>query len=218
MKPFLKLSFLLLLLFCIILNNANAQRFFSLTANIKALDIVPVQTLSNDSVSTNTHYKGSSNILLNARIFSKSGVALRVGAGLEKLQYELHDYTLNTNWQSEMQNSKALLGLELHTKLDKEGKYRLYPGVFVPVTFSGKITAKDLTNDVVKSFQSKDMRAGIGLNLGFNMRFLRIIRLGIEADASLNRAVVAYVDAAYNSYIDVNQLKANLYGTIGVSF
>ncbi|MBX7243312.1 MAG: hypothetical protein K1X92_16330 [Bacteroidia bacterium] len=218
MKPLQKFFLLLFLLCCIIFNGVQAQRFFSLTANIKALDIVPVQAIGNDSVNNNTHYKGSSNLLLNARLFTKSGVCLRLGAGMERLQYELHDRTLNTNWESQVQNSKALLGLELHTRLDKEGKYRLYPGVFVPVTFSGKITAKDITNDIVNSFQSKDMQAGIGINLGFNMRFLRIIRLGIEADASLNRAIVAYVDAAYNSYVDVNQLKANLYGTIGISF
>ncbi len=208
---------LCLFLFACVLFPLQAQRFFSLTANVSGLSIVPFATGGTNAESSNYNYSGSSSYSLNARFFAKKDIAFRVGLGMSNLSYTVNGGNLAMHSVNHS-DTKGVLGAEMHIRLDKKRRFTFYPGVFVPVTWTGKLNVTDMTTDVKNSYTTGNMRAGLGLNAGFNVRFLRIFRVGVEADCAFQRAFQAYSDATMYNYLPIQELQTNLYGTLGLSF
>ncbi len=209
---------LITFLFLSLLLPASAQRFFSLTANIGAFSITPFSTGGTTAESNVYTYTGAANYSLNARFFTKNDVAFRVGLGRNNLSYKVNGGNTTTTYEVSHQDTKGVLGVELHVRLDKKRRFTFYPGVFVPVTWTGKVNVKDVSTAVKNSYKTGNMRAGLGLNAGFNVRIFRIMRIGIEADCLFDRALQAYSDATMYDYLPIQELQANVYGTLGVSF
>lgn len=206
----------LLALSCI--SVTQAQRFFSLTANVSALSITPFSTGGTTAENNIYTYTGASNYSLNARFFAKKDIAFRVGLGMRDISYNVNGGNLSGVYNVNHKDTKGLLGAELHIRLDKKRRFTFYPGIFVPVTWTGNLNVKDVSTDIKNSYKNGNMRAGLGLNTGFNVRILRIFRIGIEADCLFDRAFQAYSDATMYNYLPIQELQANLYGTLGLSF
>lgn len=168
-----KLSIILSLLVVSMLASQDlmAQRV-SLMANFSSFDIDQV---SNGS--TEIDYAGSTSLTANLRLFNDRHWAVRVGAGVDNLNYHVSD-GVTTDYQAQRQDLKGILGLEKHFQI---GDFMdIYPGAYVPIIIVGeeKIQANydNITNGGVRS--------GLGVVLGANIRLFRIMRVGVEFDAS----------------------------------
>ena len=58
----------------------------------------------------------------------------------------------------------------------------LYPGVYVPIT----VTGEDVIDANLNNLRNGDTRAGMGVVLGANIGFLKILRGGVEFDATFD--------------------------------
>lgn len=196
----------------------QSQRFFSLTANVSGFSMTPFATGGTTAENNVYTYKGSTNYSLNARFFAKRDIPLRIGLGMNSISYQVNGGSLATTYDVHRQDTKGIIGTELHIHPDSKNKYTFYPGIFVPITWTGGLNVKDMTTDVKNAYKTGNLRAGLGLNAGLNMRVLRIIRIGVEADCLFDRAVQAYSDLTMYDYLPIQELRANLYGTVGLSF
>ncbi|MEM6263181.1 MAG: hypothetical protein AAGI38_11780 [Bacteroidota bacterium] len=178
-KPFILPA--LLLLFVAGIGEMHAQRF-SATANINTFTR---NNLSNDA---RADFNGTTNLSLNLRYYTRSKIGFRVGAGVENLNYEVNN-GLSTDLGVRRQDITGILGIEWHPTL---GDWMdIYPGIYIPVTVVGE----DLVSRNIDDFRNGTVKAGLGTVLGANIRFLRILRLGVEFDARYQSFKSATLDA-----------------------
>lgn len=131
-----------------------------------------------ESPSGDIDYEGSTSVGVDLRLFTKKKWAFRAGLGLDDLNYTVND-GLQLDYKGRRQDIRGEIGLEKHFPL-LGNKLDIYPGIYIPIT----VTGDDVVADNLYSFRNGDMRAGLGLNLGANLRLLKILRLGVEFDVT----------------------------------
>lgn len=149
----------------------QAQRV-SLMANFSSFD---VDRASNGL--TEIDYTGSTTLTANLRIFSEKMWAVRVGAGVDNLNYRVSD-GVTTDYQARRQDIRGLLGLEKHFQIGD--LLDIYPGAYVPIIVVGE----DRIAANYDNIANGGIRSGLGVVLGANIRLFRILRVGVEFDAS----------------------------------
>lgn len=185
--------------------NAQAQRV-SLTANFGSFNIDDVS-----SGNTMVNYAGSSSVSLNARYYTKRKWAIRAGAGLDNLEYSVGN-GIQTDYSAKRQDLKGILGLEKHFML---GPLDIYPGVFVPMVIVGDDNILDANYD---NITNGNFRAGLGLLMGANIRVLKILRFGVEFDATYdNFKTGVYEGVNQASFVPIKGITNNVTFTIGIA-
>ena len=132
---------------------------FSLDTHIKALGIEKVEGVD----ITQANYTGETSFSVNAKFYDKNLWAFRIGAGLDKLSYQIGDST-NTNYDVLRDNITLYLGLEKHFG---RGLLIPYLGVYVPITYNGNNKVIDnLTDNVVEQWTNGDIKTGFSVLAG----------------------------------------------------
>jgi hypothetical protein len=183
-----------------------AQRV-SLTANFSDFRID-----NTSSGNTSIDYAGSTSMSANLRLYSKKHWAVRVGAGLDNLEYTVSD-GIQTDYSARRQDLQGILGLEKHFIV--ANFLDIYPGVYVPLT----ITGDDILSDNYDNIQNGNLRAGLGLVAGANIKLLKILRLGLEFNASYdNFKTTVYESVDNRSLVPFQGLSYTTAFTLGVAF
>lgn len=174
MKNLLRtLSLATLILLGFGLNPAAAQRI-SLTGNFAQFQIADAS-----QGGTSVAYNGVTDLTANLRIYSRNKWALRVGAGMENLRYQVSSNGLQTSYSAQRNDLKGLIGLEKHFII--ANFLDLYPGVYVPVVITGM---DDILEENLENIQNGNLRSGLGVVLGANIKMFKILRVGVEFDAN----------------------------------
>ena len=175
------------------------------TANFSKFNINKIQSEVAD-----IDYDGSTSMDLNLRIFTKKNWAWRIGAGVDNLQYSVGD-GITTNYNARRKDLKGIIGLEKHFML---GNWiDIYPGVFVPIV----VTGEDIIDSNIDNIKNGDMRAGMGVVLGANIGFLKILRIGVEFDATFdNFSNTVYESFEQTSVVPFKGMTRNTSITLGV--
>ena len=183
-----------------------AQRV-SLTANFSDFRID-----NTSSGNTSIDYAGSTSMSANLRLYSKKHWAVRVGAGLDNLEYTVSD-GIQTDYSARRQDLQGILGLEKHFIV--ANFLDIYPGVYVPLTINGD----DILSDNYDNIQNGNLRAGLGLVAGANIKLLKILRLGLEFNASYdNFKTTVYESVDNRSLVPFQGLSYTTAFTLGVAF
>ena len=207
MKQFRYLSFALAAMLMIGFNYTAQAQKISLTGNFSSFNVNDVS-----SGNTNINYQGSSSVSLNARYYTKKKWAIRAGAGIDNLEYTVAN-GLQTDYAARRQDLKGILGLEKHFML---GPLDIYPGVFVPITIVGEDDILDANYD---NITNGNMRAGLGVLMGANIKFLKIFRVGVEFDATYdNFKTGIYEGVSTASFVPIQGINPNATFTFGVAF
>lgn len=205
MKRHFPFSLLAVALLSLMALPMQAQRI-SATLNVSSFQI----DQANNS-STIIDYSGSSSLGLNLRYYTKNKWAIRAGAGIDNLQYSVGD-GVQTDYQARRQDIRGVLGLEKHFML---GPLDIYPGVFVPIVVAGE---EDILGSNYQSIQKGDMRAGFGVLMGANIRLLKILRLGVEFDATYDNFKEGVWDGIdQRSFVPVRGINPNVAFTLGIA-
>jgi len=214
MKRFLSLLLILATLSCVITDTMQAQNF-GLTANVKGLNLNNLSASEIDEID----YSVLKAFSLNLRLFNDNLWAIRIGAGYEDVQYTVEEETGDggdfASYLANRNNYLFLLGLEKHFELP--GGFSFYPGIIVPITKSGAESYEPLLVD--DPLSNDKWRTALGVVLGANIRFLRILHLGAEMQMtydSFKQEVLS--DILQPSEIDVDQLSWRTEFTVGVYF
>lgn len=212
MKKFLLLT--VLFFSFLSLQKVEAQTL-GITANIKALNL---NGLSADGIDE-INYSVLQSFSLNARLFNDRLWALRLGLGYEDVEYTVDDASSEggafASYLANRNNYIFLIGLEKHFELP--GGFSFYPGILVPITKNGAETYEPLLSS--EDVGNDGWRTSLGVVLGANVRFLRILHLGAEMQMtydSFRQDVLS--DILTPSAIDVDQLSWRTEFTIGVYF
>ena len=175
------------------------------TANFSQFNIDKIQSEVAD-----IDYDGSTSLDLNLRIFTKKNWAWRIGAGVDNLKYSVGG-GVNTDYNARRKDLKGIIGLEKHFML---GNWiDIYPGVFVPIV----VTGEDIIDANIANIKNGETRAGMGVVLGANIGFLKILRVGVEFDATFdNFKNTVYDSFEQTSVVPFKGLKRNTSITVGV--
>lgn len=192
--------------------SANAQRIM-LTANIRAFGIEKVGTANN----TQVDYTGTTSFSGNLRLLSKGKWALRLGAGVNNLNYTFQGDSLNTNYDAVRQNMTAYLGIEKHFG---SGLLRPYLGMFVPITFNATDKITDTYNNAVSQFKDGTATAGLSLLGGLHLSLFKILRVGAEVNLGFSQFKEEVLDNLSNdpSSIKMKNLDFATEVSIGLAF
>ncbi|MEO0468597.1 MAG: hypothetical protein AAF206_03175 [Bacteroidota bacterium] len=205
MKNVLKALILSLSLIVVFgLSEVQAQKI-SLVANIGSFD--------NDIVTSsgNVNYTGSVSGSLNFRYFTRKKWAWRIGAGVNDLEYTASGLNIATNYSARRQDLTGIIGVEKHFNL---AMFDIYPGIYVPITIVGD----DIIANNAQSIRNGDMVAGLGVVLGGQLKLLKILRVGLEFNATyrdFQTAVGRSIDS--RSFVPFNGLQYNTNFTVGVA-
>ncbi len=188
---------------------ATAQRV-SLIANIKALGINKVS-----GEGTNAVYEVETSFSGNLRLFTKNHFAFRMGVGVNKLQYTFND-NLNTNYEAVRQSMTAYLGLEKHFVA---GFLTPYIGVYVPLTFNANNDISGIAEDLINT-SGDELKTGLSLLGGLNIKLLKILRLGVEANIGFDNFKTEVFEPLIDepSSVKFNNLDVGLEATLGLAF
>lgn len=188
------------------MNEAVAQRI-SATANISSFNIN-----KSDSDVADINYSGSTSASVNLRYYTKNKWAFRVGAGIDDLKYDVGG-GISTDYQGRRQDIKAVIGLEKHFKV---AMLDVYPGVYVPIT---KVGDDDIATANLPTIRNNNYHAGLGVLLGANIKMLKIMRVGVEVDATYNNFKTAVWESAESlSFAPMKGINLNTALTVGVAF
>ena len=212
MKNLKKLLSSTFLLFALIgFTQVQAQRV-SATVNLSSFNINEVA-----APGTQIDYAGSTSISANLRYFTKNKWAYRVGAGLDNLNYTVGD-GVDTNYDAVRQDLKGIFGIEKHFGLGES--IDIYPGVYVPIIVVGDDNIKNsfFANNI-DNITNGGVRSGLGVVLGANVKLLKILRVGVEFDASYDNFSNG-VRNGFNekSLVPVKGINHKTAFTLGVAF
>ncbi|MDX1906476.1 MAG: hypothetical protein SF053_05520 [Bacteroidia bacterium] len=200
---------ILLTVMCLAVASVSAQRI-GLTGNFSRFSM---QEVTNGG--TNIDYRGSTSFSANFRYFTKHKWAYRVGAGIDNLNYTVGD-GVNTDYSARRQDLKGILGIEKHFIIAKT--LDIYPGAYVPIVVVGDDVI-DALNSNYQNIQNGQVRSGLGLVLGANIRLLKILRLGVEFDANYDQfKQAAWASASDLSLVPIRNLGHTTHFTLGVAF
>ncbi|MDX2283498.1 MAG: hypothetical protein NW241_05020 [Bacteroidia bacterium] len=187
----------------------HAQRF-SATANFSSFDINKI-----DDSGTTIDYAGSSSVGLNLRLFNQKRWALRVGAGVDNLSYTVGN-GVQTDYSARRQDLKGIFGVEKHFVI---GNFLdLYPGAYVPLVVVGDDIV-DVVNSNYQNIDNGTLRSGLGVVLGANVKLFKILRVGVEWDASYdNFKEGVWKGVQEMSFVPVRGINHTTAFTVGVAF
>ncbi|MEL6673638.1 MAG: hypothetical protein AAFR61_15645 [Bacteroidota bacterium] len=207
MKTFVKPIFAAFALVAFLgFSEANAQKI-SATLNLSQFHIDDVT-----DGTTNINYTGSSSASLNFRYYTKNKWAYRFGGGIDNLSYTVGD-GINTDYSARRQDLKGIFGIEKHFII--ANFLDIYPGAYVPIT----ITGDDIIEQNYDNIQNGDLRAGLGVLLGANFKFLKIFRFGVEFDATYDDFKAGVWEGAQNlSLVPIQGINHNTSFTLGIAF
>ncbi|MEM7657698.1 MAG: hypothetical protein AAF399_16320 [Bacteroidota bacterium] len=207
MKSFIKLSTVAFAIFLFAgVSSLQAQRF-SAMANFSSFDVDRT-----NAGGTQIDYQGSTSISANLRFYTDKKWAIRLGAGVDNLNYTVGD-GINTNYSARRQDTKGILGLEKHFMI--ADFVDVYPGVYVPIIVVGD----DIVSNNYQNISNGNIRSGLGVVLGANIKLLKILRVGVEFDASYDNFKEGFwesVDA--KSFAPVRGINHTTNFVIGVAF
>lgn len=188
---------------------ASAQRV-SATVNLSQFDLDQVSSGGNQ-----IDYRGSTSLSANLRLFNKRHWALRVGAGLDNLNYTVGD-GINTDYSARRQDLKGMLGLEKHFII--ANTLDLYPGIYVPLIVVGDDVI-DAVDQNLENIDNGGLRSGLGVVLGANVKLLKFMRLGLEFDAGYDNFREGIWDGVQQrSFVPVRGIHHTTALTLGVAF
>ena len=214
MKNYFKIAVFSLFCFSFLGNTQNsfAQRF-SLDTHIKAFGIEKVQAVD----STQASYTGETSFSVNAKFYDQNLWAFRIGAGLDKLSYQIGD-SLDTNYDVLRDNITLYLGLEKHFG---RGLIIPYVGVYVPITYNGNNKVIDnLTDNVVDQWTNGDIKTGFSLLAGANLKLFKVLRLGAEFNLGFEQFKDEIISPLQdkNESVKLKNLEYNTEITLGIAF
>ncbi|MEL6191442.1 MAG: hypothetical protein AAFR66_05305 [Bacteroidota bacterium] len=200
---------ILTLSFCVFLTYTATAQKFSATVNVSQFKLDKV-----DSEVADINYQGSSSIGVNLRYYTDNKWAFRLGAGLDNLQYEVGG-GITTDYQARRQDITGVFGIEKHFMVGDNKWLDIYPGAFIPVVVVGE----DVVQSNLSNISNGNVRAGLGVLLGANVRVLKILRLGVEFDATYdNFKNQVWESAETLSLAPVKGINVNTAFTVGVAF
>lgn len=157
-------------------------------------------------------YLNSNSKSLNFRYYTRTKWAFRLGAEIDEIDYQFGSL-VDSFQEATRTDIVALFGFEKHFVLG--GWIDIYPGVVFPVTFTGDETT---SGDAFSQLSVQDIFASPGVVLGTNVKLLKVLRLGLEADMTYDNFKADIIGAESFNDIKVSDLDFNLYATIGVAF
>lgn len=167
-------------------------------------------------------YKGGTNSLMfNARIFTKRGIALRVGAGVDSVKYTYQNGDLTTNYEAKRKDFKSLIGAEIHFPILRPLWF--YTGIYLPFTVTGKDYLHDIKNGAqnvgdVTIDNSGKVHFGLGGDLGFNLKIAKFVRLGVEVNGTFSQFSQAYWDVTVaEDPANLKQMQGGVSATLGIA-
>lgn len=164
-----------------------------------------------NSGNTNIDYEGSTSFLVNARYFTESKWAFRLGVGLDNLNYTVGDSVM-TNYDARRRDLKGVFGVEKHFQL---GFLDFYPGLFIPITVVGD----DIIQQNFENIKNDDIRASLGFIAGANAKILKIFLVGVEFDATFDDFQAGFREGVNDlSFAPIKGVNFNTAFTIGVTF
>lgn len=164
-----------------------------------------------NSGNTNIDYSGSTSFLINARYFTESKLAFRLGVGLDNLNYTVSD-SIMTNYDARRKDLKGVLGVEKHFQI---AFLDFYPGLFIPITVVGE----DIITQNFDNIKNGDVRAGLGFIAGANARLFKIFLVGVEFDATFEDFQAGFREGVNDlSFAPIKGVNYNTSFTIGVTF
>ena len=148
---------------------------------------------------------------LNLRLYSDKKWALRVGAGVDKLTYDVSD-GISTNYSARRQDVKGLIGVEKHFVL--ANFLDIYPGVYVPLIVVGE----DIISNNYQNISNGNLRSGLGVVMGANIKLLKIFRLGVEFDASYDNFKEGFWQSVdTKSFAPIKGINHTTHFTLGIA-
>ena len=208
-KQFLAIVAVYCLLFAF-MQPVQAQRV-SATLNVKAFNINDKKVTAPDG--TEVKVSGETSFSGNLRLFTKSKFALRLGVGVDKLKYKIdEDDGLETDFDAKRETLTAYVGLEKHFPISF---LTPYVGMYVPIRFN----SKDIVDSLDEEIRDGDVKAGLSLLGGANIKLLKFLRLGAEFNVGFDK----FKDEVIDNLVDGEKVKFNKldYGlefTVGVAF
>lgn len=199
---------LLLLSFSFLgIQQLSAQKA-SLTMNVDAFYKDDIETsLTNPNVTMDGRVSGS----LNIRIFTHSKWAFRFGAGVQDMEYTISGRSIQTN-EAKRRDLSGIFGIEKHFKLLF---LDIYPGFYIPVTIIGD----EIMQNNLENITNGDIKAGLSLVLGGNIRLLRFLTLGAEFNYNFDTFKAEVWDTRNMvEKVDLKNLNYNTAITLGIQF
>lgn len=186
---------------------AQAQKF-SATLNLAGFNVDRIS-----SPNTQVDYTGSSSVSANFRVYSENKWAIRAGAGVDNLKFTVDNFDVDTEYSARRQDLKGILGLEKHFII---GDFLdIYPGAYVPIIVVGE----NVLNNNYQNLTNGGVRSGLGVVLGANIKLFKILRVGVEFDASYNNFREAvWESASTSSFVPMRGIAHTTNFTVGVAF
>lgn len=185
----------------------QAQKF-SATLNLSGFNVDRI-----NAPNANIDYTGSSTVSANFRIYSENKWAIRAGAGIDNLNFTVNNLDIDTEYTGRRQDLKGILGLEKHFII---GDFLdIYPGAYVPIIVVGE----NVLSNNYQNLNSGGLRSGLGVLLGANIKLFKILRVGVEFDASYNNFKEAvWESATSSSFVPMRGIAHTTNFTLGVAF
>ena len=202
---------LMLLMFSFFsLTDVQAQKV-SLTANFKAFGVDKVEGINGTEVAA----QGRTSISGNLRLFSKNLWALRLGAGIDNLNYTVGD-GVQTNFDVLREDIEARVGVEKHFNL---AFLNPYLGLYVPFHINSKDNVTNNVNGVQDQFENESFTTGLNVVAGANLKLLKVLRLGAEFNAGFNQFKDEIVDNIIKGEsVTIKNLDIGTEITLGIAF
>lgn len=167
-------------------------------------------------------YKGSSNnLMFNARVFTKRGLALRLGVGTDSVNYTYQNGAGSTNYDAKRKDLKSLIGAEIHFPIARPVWF--YTGIYLPFTITGKDYLYDVKNGAqnvgtVTIDNDGKVHFGLGADIGFNIKLAKFVRLGVEANGTFTQFSQAYWDVTVaEDLANLKQMQGGVFATLGIA-
>jgi|GEM_PF-1025084 len=119
-------------------------------------------------------YENLTAMSINLRFYNIRGWALRVGAGYQKLNYEINGGNFSIPYDAYREDYTLLLGVEKHFEFVG---FDLYPGIVMPIAFVGD---EKILSNAFDEIKNNAIHANIGVLLGGQIKLFRILRVGGE--------------------------------------
>lgn len=189
------------------LSPAQAQKF-SATLNLSGFSVDRIS-----APNTQIDYTGSSSVSANFRIYSENKWAIRAGAGIDNLSFQVDNFDIDTDYSGRRQDLKGILGLEKHFVI---GNFLdIYPGAYIPIIVVGD----NVLSNNYQNLNNGGLRSGVGVLLGANIKLFKILRVGVEFDASYNNFREAVWESANtSSFVPMRGITHTTNFTLGVAF
>jgi hypothetical protein len=221
-------AFICLFTFSNKINAQKSDKFKPKDWSVQHLSLIANYQLANSFLKSQNNtqnqfsYKGMTrNLTFNARVFTKRGLAFRLGMGLDSVKYSYQSSDLTTNYDGKRRDFKSLIGMEIHFPIARPLWF--YTGVYMPFTFTGKDYLQNIKNGAqsvgnVTIDNDGKVHFGLGADLGFSLKIAKFLRLGVEANGTFTQFSQAYWDLTVaEDFANLKQLQGGISATLGIA-